>query len=272
MNLRYKMYFEKIIILVLIVYFLLLIFIYFYQRKLLYYPTVNNYNEINQLVPSIEKIDIITSDNQKLVAWFYKKDNSKKTILFLHGNAGSLENRIYKLNNFQKFDTNFLIIAWRGFSGNSGKPNEKGLYEDANSAVRWLKSIGVEEQKIILYGESLGTAVAIEIAQNKNYAGMILEAPFTSMIEMGKKYYPFFPVSFLLKDKYESIKKIKNIHIPVLVMHGKKDQIVPFYMGKKIYDLANPPKFYYFAENDDHMMDYNGLLIEKLETFIKGLN
>ena len=101
MNLRYKMYFEKIIILVLIVYFLLLIFIYFYQRKLLYHPTVNNYNEINQLVPSIEKIDIITSDNQKLVAWFYKKDNSKKTILFLHGNAGSLENRIYKLNNFQ---------------------------------------------------------------------------------------------------------------------------------------------------------------------------
>ena len=90
-----------------------------------------------------------------------------------------------------------------------------------------------------------------------------MESPFTSMVEMGKKYYSFFPVSLLLKDRYESINKIKNIHIPVLVMHGKKDSIVPFEMGKKIFTSANSPKFYYFSEYDDHMMDYNKLLIEK---------
>ena len=103
-----------------------------------------------------------------------------------------------------------MIIAWRGFSGNSGKPNEKGLYEDARSAVRWLKSVGIKEEKIILYGESLGTAVVVEIAQDKNFGGIILESPFTSMIEMGKKYYSFFPVKFLIKDRYESIKKNKK--------------------------------------------------------------
>ncbi len=183
-----------------------------------------------------------------------------------------MENRIYKLNHFENFDLNFLILAWRGFSGNSGKPNEKGLYDDAKSAVSWLKSAGIKEEKIILYGESLGTAVAIEIAQNKKFAGIVLESPFTSMVEMGKKYYSFFPVSLLLKDRYESINKIKNINIPILVMHGKKDRIVPFEMGNKIYDSANSPKFYYFPDYDDHMIDYNKLLIEKLKSFIESLN
>jgi hypothetical protein len=118
----------------------------------------------------------------------------------------------------------------------------------------------------------LGTAVAIEIAQNKKFAGIVLESPFTSMVEMGKKYYSFFPVSLLLKDRYESINKIKNINIPILVMHGKKDRIVPFEMGNKIYDSANSPKFYYFPDYDDHMIDYNKLLIEKLKSFIESLN
>ena len=196
----------------------------------------------------------------------------KKTILFLHGNAGSLENRIYKLNHFENLELNFLIIAWRGFSGNSGKPNERGLYEDAQSSINWLESKGIKEENIILFGESLGTAVAIEIAQNKKFAGIVLESPFTSMVEMGKKYYSFFPVSLLLKDRYESIKKIKNIHIPVLVMHGKMDNIVPFEMGEKIYNSANSPKFYYFTEYDDHMMDYNKLLLDQLKSFVESLN
>ncbi|MBO6490927.1 MAG: alpha/beta hydrolase [Pelagibacteraceae bacterium] len=266
------MFFTKFIISIVLIYLLLLIFLYFYQGKLLYHPNVNSYTEVNDLIPKIEKVTIATSDNHHLLGWFHKKDISKNTILFFHGNAGSLENRIYKLNHFENFDLNFLILAWRGFSGNSGKPNEKGLYDDAKSAVSWLKSAGIKEEKIILYGESLGTAVAIEIAQNKKFAGIVLESPFTSMVEMGKKYYSFFPVSLLLKDRYESINKIKNINIPILVMHGKKDRIVPFEMGNKIYDSANSPKFYYFPDYDDHMIDYNKLLIEKLKSFIESLN
>ena len=266
------MFFTKFIILTVSIYLVLLIFLYFYQGKLLYHPNVNSYTEVDNLIPKIEKVSIPTSDNLNLLGWFHKKDISKKTILFFHGNAGSLENRIYKLNHFENFDLNFLIIAWRGFSRNSGKPNEKGLYDDAKSAVNWLESKGIKEESIILFGESLGTAVAIEIAQNKNFAGIVLESPFTSMVEMGKKYYSFFPVSLLLKDRYESIKKIKNIYIPVLVMHGKKDGIVPFEMGEKIYNYANSPKFYYFTEYDDHMMDYNKLLLEKLKSFAESLN
>ena len=256
-------------------YVLLLIVVFFFQRNLLYHPSVDNYlkdQAINEPA-EIKKVKIVTNDKINLTGWFYNRDLEKfKTILFFHGNAGSLENRTYKLDHFKNLDVNFLIIAWRGFSGNKGKPSEEGLYEDAESAVKWLNSNGVKEKNIILYGESLGTGVAVEIAQNKKYAGIILESPFTSMVDLGKKYYPFFPVSFLLKDKYESDKKINKILIPVLIIHGKVDKIVPFKMGKKIYELANHPKFFYSIEYGDHMVEYDKKLLLVLEKFIQSLN
>ena len=256
-------------------YILLLIAVFFFQRNLLYHPTLDNYIK-NQNMPEpteIEKVKITTNDNIDLVGWFYNKDLNKfKTILFFHGNAGSLENRTYKLNHFKNLNVNFLIIAWRGFSGNKGKPSEKGLYEDANSAIRWLKTKNIDEKNIVLYGESLGTGVAVEISQNKNYAGIILESPFTSMVDMGKKYYPFFPIRLLLKDKFESYKKIINVSSPLLVMHGKVDKIVPYKMGKKIYELANEPKSFYTQEYGDHMVEYDEKLLLALKKFIQSLN
>jgi len=256
-------------------YILLIVIVFFFQRNLLYHPSVDNYlkDNLGTEPAEIEKVKILTEDKIDLIGWFYNKDVKKfKTIVFFHGNAGSLKNRTYKLNHFKDLDVNFLIIAWRGFSGNKGKPNEKGLYEDARSAIRWLNMKGIKDKNIILYGESLGTAIAAEIAQNKKYAGVILESPFTSMVNMGKKYYPFFPVSFLLKDKFESYKKIDKISVPILIMHGKVDNIVPFYMGKKMYELANQPKYSYFSEYDDHMMEYNENLLNHLKEFINSLN
>ena len=255
-----------------VIYFLTVVSTYLFQRKLLYHPTENNYYG-DKLLVDIEKVKIKTKDNIELISWHHNKNfNDYKTILFLHGNAGSLENRIHKINHFKNMDVNFLIIAWRGFSGNKGKPTEKGLYEDARSAVKWLKLKGIDEKNIIIYGESLGTGVAVEIAQNKNFAGIILESPFTSMIDAGKDKYPFLPVRLLLKDKYESKKKIKNIISPILIMHGKVDNIVSFNMGKKMYDLAKEPKYSYFSEYDNHMMEFNENLVNTLKSFIKSLN
>jgi len=268
-------YFTNIILVAVSFYVLLLTLVFFFQRSLLYHPSVDNYlkDESSNKPTEIERVKITTVDKIDLVAWFYNKDIKKlKTILFFHGNAGSLENRTYKLNHFKNLNVNFLIIAWRGFSGNRGKPNELGLYRDAESAIKWLKSKGAIEQNIIIYGESLGTGVAVEVAQNKNYAGIILESPFTSMINLGKKYYPFFPVRFLLKDKFESYKKITNVSVPVLIIHGKVDKIVPFTMGKKMYELSNEPKFFYSQEYGDHMVDYDEKLLLTLKKFIQSLN
>ena len=264
--------FTLLLLILILVYFTILASTYIFQRNLLYHPTENNYSG-DQILVSIEKVTIRTKDNINLIAWYHNKNIEKyKTILFLHGNAGSLENRIHKINHFKNMNVNFLIIAWRGFSGNKGKPSETGLYLDARSAVEWLKSQGISENQIIIYGESLGTGVAVEIGQNKNFAGIILESPFTSMIEAGKEIYPYLPVKLLLKDKYQSDKKIKNIKSPILVMHGKVDNIVPFYMGKKMYKLANEPKYSYFSDYDDHMMEFNKKLLNELKKFITSLN
>ncbi len=262
----------SILLIFILIYFFILISTYIFQRNLLYHPGENNYFG-DDIAVSVEKVKIKTQDDIELLAWYHNKNiNKYKTILFLHGNAGSLENRIHKINHFKEMNINFLLIAWRGFSGNKGKPTEKGLYEDAESAVRWLKSKGIGQNNIIVYGESLGTGVATEIAQNKNFAGIILESPFTSMIDAGKDKYPYLPVRFLLKDKYESNKKIKNINIPILIMHGKVDNLVPFHMGKKMYELANDPKYSYFSDYDDHMMEYNENLLKALKDFINSLN
>ena len=254
------------------IYLIILIFLFFFQRNLMYHPDENNYSGDN-LEVNIEKVNIKTTDNINLLGWFHNKNlNSYKTIVYFHGNAGTLENRIHKLNHFKDMDVNFLIIAWRGFSGNKGKPSEEGLYTDGASAINWLKEKGLKEEDIIIYGESLGTGIATEITQNKNFAGLILETPFTSMIEAAKNFYPYIPVGLILKDKYENNEKIKNINIPVLVMHGEADQIVPFWMGKKIFNLANKPKYSYFTKYDDHMMEYDDKLVLALKSFVDSLN
>ena len=267
-----KMYSLYLVSLVVLVYFFATLGLYIFQRSLLYHPTENNYDG-NKLTVNIEEVKIITDDNIYLLAWYHNKDINKfKTILYLHGNAGSLENRIHKINHFEDMNINFLLLSWRGFSGNKGKPTEQGLYQDARSAVEWLIKQGVIEENIIIYGESLGTGITTEISQNRNFAGIILETPFTSMVAAGKSKYSIFPIKLLLKDKYENDKKIKNIKIPVLVMHGEADQIVPFWMGKKMYELANEPKYYYFSKYDDHMMEYNDKLLSELKKFINSLN
>ena len=250
-------------------YFLILTIIYFSQRSLMYHPSTNNFLDENKLNHKIEKIRI-SSDNE-LKAWYFKKNENFKTLLFFHGNAGSLENRIYKLNYLSKLKLNYIIVAYRGFSGNKGNPTEEGLYKDARAAKYWLNLNNISDQNIIIYGESLGTAVAIDLAKDHKFAGIILESPFTSMLELSRKYYPWAPSKLLLKDKYETDKKIKKIFSPILILHRKKHKIVPFEMGEELFKKANNPKYNYFIENDGHMIEFNEDLINSISGFISSL-
>ena len=264
-------YFYLAVSSVVLAYFIIILFVYFYQRNLLYHPSENNY--LNDKISfDYKEIFIETDKNIELKSWFIEKDLKKfKTILFFHGNAGNLFNRVYKLNELNKLDLNILIISWRGFSGNKGKPTEKNLYHDAEEAVKWLNNRGAISKNIILYGESLGTGVAIELASKDNFGGIILESPFTSMADTAKIYYPYLPVNLLLKDRYDSKSKIKNIKTPILIMHGKMDNIVPQRMGLELFERANNPKFRYFPENDDHMMEYNDKLLNNIKLFINKI-
>ena len=254
---------------VLIAYLVLVIFIYFYQRNLLYHPSENNYQN-DEIKFNYDEIFIKVDDEIKLKSWVIDKNFKKlKTLVLLHGNAGNLSNRIYKLNELNKLDINILLISWRGFSGNKGSPTEKNLYEDAEAAIRWLYKKQVENNQIILYGESLGSGVVLEIAKKNNFNSIILESPFTSIENSAKIYYPYLPVRLLLKDRYDSISKIKMINSPILIMHGKKDDVVPFSMGKELFEKANSPKQSYFTTEDDHMMEFNSSLLREINDFIK---
>ena len=265
-----KMTVFYIISFIIVVYLIILTVIYFSQRSLMYHPTENNYLDENKLNHKIEKIKI--PSDFELSSWYFKKNANFKTLLFFHGNAGSLENRIYKLNDLSKLDLNYLIIAYRGFSGNQGAPSEEGLYKDARAAKYWLNLNNISDENIIVYGESLGTAVAIDLAKDHKFAGIILESPFTSMVKLSRKYYPWAPTSLLLKDKYETDKKINKVFSPILILHGRKDNIVPFQMGEELFKKANNPKYNYFIDNDDHMMDFNDNLVNSINKFISSLN
>ncbi len=259
-----------IFLFLLLIYIIICIVIFFTQRSLMYHPSENNYLDENKLNHKVEKI-IIPSDYE-LNSWYFEKDKSFKTLLFFHGNAGSLENRIYKLNDLSKLNLNYLIVAYRGFSGNKGSPTEEGLYKDARAAKYWLNLNNINDQNIIVYGESLGTAVAIDLAKDHKFAGIILESPFTSMLKLSRKYYAWLPTGLLLKDKYETDKKINKVFAPILILHGRNDNIVPFEMGETLFNQANNPKFSYFIDNDDHMMDFNDDLINSINQFLLSLN
>ena len=147
---------------IILAYLIVNLFVYFYQRNLLYNPSENNYlnDKINF---NYKEIFIETDKNIKLKSWFINKDLKKfKTVVFFHGNAGNLLNRVHKINELNKLDINILLISWRGFSGNKGKPSEKNLYYDAKPTIDWLKGQGLNNKNIILYGESLGTGVVTE--------------------------------------------------------------------------------------------------------------
>ena len=160
---------------------------------------------------------------------------------------------------YERVPVNVFIIDYRQYGRSEGKVSEQGTYLDARAALAYLHSRKeINREKIIFFGRSLGSAVAVELALNEKCRALILETPFTSILEMGKKLYPFLPVSLLLKTKYDSLAKIRNIKVPILVMHGDKDALVPFEHGKRLYDMANEPKEFYTipgaGHNDTHIV------------------
>ena len=261
----------KVLSIVLSVYLLIVIYVYVKQRSLLYLPNIDNYDD-ELLTIDAKEIFIENSEGIDLRSIYYQHpSDTKNTLLMFHGNAGPIENRFYKINKLSKYKQNILLISWRSYSGNEGNPTEEGLYDDARSAIKWLEDKGININDIIIYGESLGTAVSIEVAQKASFKGIILEAPFTSMIDAAKYHYPYLPVGIMLKDKYLSDQKIKNINSPILIMHAMGDDIVPFSMGKTMFNLANEPKYNYFIDEDKHLVTYDEKLMKNMYNFYKVL-
>jgi fermentation-respiration switch protein FrsA (DUF1100 family) len=262
----------KIITIIFFIYFLIVFYVYSKQRSLLYVPNIDNYDD-EPLTIRADEVFVSNTDGNTLRSLFYKNPSiTKNTLLMFHGNAGPIENRFYKINKLAKYNQNILLISWRSYSGNEGTPSEQGLYDDALSAINWLNNKDISVEDIIIYGESLGTAVTLEVAQNKPFKAIILEAPFTSMIDAAKFHYPYLPVSLMLKDRYLSSEKIKNTKSPIFIMHARGDDIVPFWMGEKMFELANEPKQSYFIDENVHLVTYDDQLMKSMDNFYQKLN
>jgi uncharacterized protein len=257
---------------VLIILFIM-IFPGFIEKRLIFYPDRGNDSETPDIY-GLEYDDVTfrTEDGLNLNGWFVpgKKSPSDAdlpacrtgmhTLLWFHGNAGNINNRLDNIKMlYDRVPVNVFIIDYRQYGKSEGKVSEQGTYIDARAALAYLHSRkDLNHEKIIFFGRSLGSAVAVELALKEKCRALILETPFTSMKEMGKKLYPFLPVSLLLRTKYDSLSKIRSIKVPILIMHGDNDKLVPFEHGKKLYDMANEPKEFYTipgaGHNDTHIV------------------
>jgi uncharacterized protein len=212
------------------------------QRRFMYFPDPVRTAPAAAGLANVSEIAISTPDGEKLVAWYGKAEPGQPTLLYLHGNGGSLALRSETMRKYLDHGRGMLMLAYRGYSGSTGSPSEAANVADAKLAYETLVKSGVKPEDVILYGESLGTGVAIQVAREKKVEGLILDAPYTSILELASAQFPWLPVSLLLKDRYESIKYIGDVHVPVFFLHGDADEIVPVEMGRRLFAAANEPK------------------------------
>lgn len=241
----------RILLLLVCIYIIFVLLLYRFQRNLIY-GTHDSENVNVNLTHSVESVSV-NSNGILLNGWYFEKNPTFRTFLFFHGNSGNLEKRISKLNDLNTLNINYLIVAYRGFSGNRGSPTEKGLYEDAKACKEWLNKVKrIPDDEIILYGESLGSAIALELATHYKFAGVILEGPFTSMTELVYHRYPFLPADLILTEKFDNKQKVKQIDSPLLILHGKNDTTVPVSMGKELFENTKSTIKKIYVTNDKH--------------------
>ena len=221
-----------------------IVFFYVYVRHLernnLYGPSRAIELNPSDISLQYEEIFFDAIDDVRLNGWFVPADNADITLIFAHGNGGNISHRLDKLKVFNDLGVNVFIFDYRGYGKSEGVPQESGLYKDITAAYDYIKSRKVSD-RLVIYGESLGGAVAIDISSRVNVDGLILEGTFTKVSEMAKTIYPWLP-GFFLKSKFDSISKIAGVKSPKLHLHGRFDNIVPFEMGQRLFVAAGEPK------------------------------
>ena len=234
---------QSLIFILISVWVLLSLFIYFFQSGFIYFP----HQEIGatpDLIPlDYEDVTLTTSDDIELNAWWLPHPNARATLLFLHGNAGNISHRLDSIELFYKLGLSVLIIDYRGYGKSTGTPSEQSTYIDAETAWNYLtKEKRIAADNIIIFGRSLGGAIAIWLAERYPSAALIIESSFTSIADIGKHYYPYLPTGLLARIKYPSKDRISNIKSPLLIIHSSNDEIIPYSHGQQLFETANKTK------------------------------
>jgi hypothetical protein len=222
-------------------------FLYFYQKNLIFHPWKGLDVSADLLQTEYENAYITVGNHEKIHGWYFPppEGSPRRVVLFCHGNAGNIGNRLETAAFFVKEKVGSLMFDYRGYGNSDGEPSEHNVYADARAAYDWLIDVkGFKPDEIVLFGRSLGGAVAIDLASKVPSRGLIVESSFTSALDAGKSRFPFMPVKLLIKYHFDSISKIRKVHCPVLVTHSPDDEFLPYEMGEKLYEAANQPKHF----------------------------
>ena len=235
-------------------------YLYVAQRSMMYFPETIHTTPAQAGLPQAEEVSLTASDGTQIIAWHVAPRDNKPVILYFHGNGGALRYRIERFRTLVSDGIGLVALEYRGYGGSGGTPSETGLIEDGEAAYAFAAA-HYPTQQLVLWGESLGTAIAVAVAAEKPVGRVILEAPFTSAAAVASLHYWYMPVRLLMKDQYRSDERIGKITAPVLILHGVHDRTVPFAMGERMFDLSKAPRHIVrFLDGGHEDLDANGAL------------
>ncbi len=251
-----------------LVYFGIACFFYAFQGSLVFSPTKQIVSTPHELGLAYEAVTLHTRDGVELSAWFVGAENARSTVIVCHGNGGNISNRMALVRMFNGLSLNVLVFDYRGFGASSGKPSEKGTYRDAEAAWRYIvNDRGIPPDHIVVYGESLGGAVAAWLAEGHKPGALILQSCFNSIQKLAFGFYRFLPVRLISRFNYNTAEYVAGVSCPILIVHSRMDEVVPFSQGQELYALAKEPKEFLEIEGGHN----DGLLISE-EKFVGGVN
>jgi pimeloyl-ACP methyl ester carboxylesterase len=223
----------------LVAYLLLVIAAYYVQRRLMYFPDTARVTPASIGLANVTERVLETPDGERVIAWYAPARPGQPTILYFHGNGGSLEARSERVRKYVGRDHGMFMMTYRGYGGSTGVPSERANVADAKLAYDTLVNEGVRGGDIIVYGESLGSGVAVQVAAEREVGGLILDAPYTSTVDVAELAYPYLPARWLMTDRYETLRHLRELKAPLLVVHGEKDTIIPIAMGRRVHAAAS---------------------------------
>ncbi|HEY7514480.1 MAG TPA: alpha/beta hydrolase [Vicinamibacteria bacterium] len=236
---------------------LLLVLPVLFEKSLIYHPSREHDVSARALGLAHESVALTAEDGVRLDALFLPAKDSRVTVLLAHGNAGNLSHRLDRVIFLQaRLRADVLLFDYRGYGRSEGSPDEEGTYRDGRAAYRWLvEQRGVSPDRLVLFGESIGSAVALDLAVSRPCRALVLEAPFTSVPDMARVVLPFLPRAFV-RTQYDNLAKVGRLRVPLLVLHGDRDEVVPFSQGRRLFESAPEPKRFYSIPGAGHNDTY----------------
>jgi fermentation-respiration switch protein FrsA (DUF1100 family) len=222
-------------------YIALVVALYFGQRMLLYLPRSTPVSPAAAGLPEAEEVALATSDGERVIAWHVPPRSGQPVVIYFHGNAEVVANQVVRHRDLIAGGAGLLALSYRGYMGSTGTPTEDGLLRDAEAVYQFAASRYTWD-RIVLWGHSLGSGVAVALAATRPVAKLILEAPFTSTADVAASMFPIVPVRWLMHDQYHSDQRIGAVKASILILHGDRDMVVPIALGERLFALAPEPK------------------------------